>query len=262
LSLSSLFLWVILGAIALYAVYAIIRWREKSESRVNKMRKKDNMNYSANIGTIMVAIIILIVALPKNGVLMDYRLDYCNDQDKIEEGFQVSGDIDYTDHLLSTDPAYINHEGFYACEIGFINANVRIIIDLLTDSYCALPNMDYGVASWCSLNFLILNKDNYQNFVSGDNYGLSSTALIPLAKTWDGQGTSTAYAENVPLVYDTYYFVMNWEYRTSYGETYYDSESLSRDYGSAYTSNNNEGDFNFYYALDIDYTEDNLKGNL
>ena len=255
MSLSGLFLWVILGAIALYAVYAIIRWRKKNESRVNKMRKRNNMDYSANIGAMIVALIILFVALPKNGLLMDYRLDYCNDRDKI--GHSINSNT-----IESID---ISHESFYACEIGFINGKVEIDIELLADADCILVG-----SSLCSLNFLILNKDNYQNFIDGENYGFSSTALIALSEYWDGRGSTRTDATDIPLMYDTYYFIINWEYRTSY-----QSENLSRDYGlrplfaplGAYTStfDGNDSDFSnfdFYYVLDIDYTEDNRKGNL
>ena len=54
---------------------------------------------------------------------------------------------------------------------------------------------------------------------------------------------------------------MNWEYRTTNGEEF--SVDGSRDYDGAYTVIlDDESDFRFKYALDIDYTEDNLKGNL
>ena len=127
------------------------------------------MEFKTNIGTIVVTIIILLVATPKTGYLMDYRLDYCNDYDQIDGGLF---------RAVATESVGIDQNGFYACEIGFINANVEILIEVQAadriDGYGAnsvdctyLEGIaeDYAV---CNLEFFILNKDNYQKFVQGD----------------------------------------------------------------------------------------------
>ena len=109
----------------------------------------------------------------------------------------------------------------------------------------------------CNFEFFILDKDNYQNFLNGESYRHTND----LANTWFGVGSEQIYAGSINLLYDTYYFVVNWEYRTTNGEEF--SVDGSRDYDGAYTVIlGDDSDFRFKYALDIDYTEDNLKGNL
>ena len=63
------------------------------------------MEFKTNIGTIVVTIIILLVATPKTGYLMDYRLDYCNDYDQIDE----SGLF----RAVATESVGIDKNGFY-----------------------------------------------------------------------------------------------------------------------------------------------------
>ena len=225
------------------------------------------MEFKTNTGAIVVTIIILIIAIPKTGYLMDYRLDYCNDLDKIEEG--LSGrTIFYEEEIIyNTEPVDITHEGFFACEIGFINANVEIIIDVIAIDICKSDDAvdeqadeDGRYASYdCGLDFFILNKDNYLNFVQGESY-IETNSLYNF---WSGSGSEQIYASSSNLLYDSYYFVMNWEYRTTKGEEFSGYPGYSRDYAGAYTTIwNDDSDFSFYYALDIDYTDDNLKGNL
>tara|TARA_Y100001970_G_scaffold21873_1_gene25116 strand:- start:345 stop:974 length:630 start_codon:yes stop_codon:yes gene_type:complete len=209
------------------------------------------MEFKTNIGVIMVTIIILIIALPKTGYLMDYRLDYCNDYDKFDDYNSFETQIQV---LRDTEPVNINHDGFYACEIGFINANVEVTIDVLALNAC---DTYYLTSDKCNFEFFILNKDNYHNFLNGESYRQTND----LANIWFGVGSEQIYAGSSNLLYDTYYFVMNWEYRTTNGEEF--SVDGSRDYGGAYTAIwEEENVYSFYYALDIDYTEDNLKGNL
>ena len=204
------------------------------------------MEFKTNVGTIVVTIIILLVATPKTGYLMDYRLDYCNDYDQIDE----SGLL----RAVATESVGIDKNGFYACEIGFINANVEVTIDVLALNAC---DTYYLINDNCNFEFFILDKDNYLNFLNGESYRHTND----LANTWFGVGSEQIYAGSINLLYDTYYFVVNWEYRTTNGEEF--SVDGSRDYDGAYTVIlGDESDFRFKYALDIDYTEDNLKGNL
>ncbi len=205
------------------------------------------MKLTTNIGTIIVTIMILVIAIPKTGYLMDYRLDYCNDYDKLDSYNSFETQIQT---LRETEPVDINQEGFYACEIGFINAKVEIGIDVLAGS----DNVGCAGNS-CNFEFFIVNKDHYQNFVQGENY--KETNLV--SKTWTGLGSEQIYTNSNSLLYSSYYFVMNWEYRTSNQE----EDIGSRNYEGAYTSIwGDESDFSFYYALDIDYTEENIEGNL
>ena len=108
------------------------------------------MEFKTNIGTIVVTIIILLVATPKTGYLMDYRLDYCNDYDQIDE----SGLF----RAVATESVGIDKNGFYACEIGFINANVEVTIDVLALNAC---DTYYLISDNCNFEFFILNKIVY-----------------------------------------------------------------------------------------------------
>lgn len=204
------------------------------------------MKFTTNIGTIIITIIILAITIPKTGYLMDYRLDYCNDFDKLDSYNSFETEI-----LAETEPVDINYGGFYACEIGFINAKVDIEIKVLAVSSFT----DFCLENTCNFEFFIFNKDNYQNFVKGENYKETNS----LSKTWTGVGSEQIFVSSNSLLYSSYYFVMNWEYRSSNQE----EDIGSRDYEGAYTTLwGDESDFIFYYALDIDYTEENLEGNL
>ena len=217
------------------------------------------MEFKTNTGVIVVTIIILIIAIPKTGYLMDYRLDYCNDLDKIEEGLSGRTIIYEEEIIYNTEPVDINHEGFFACEIGFINANVEIIIDVIAIDGCENNVLWSDETGDCDLDFFLLNKDNYLNFVQGESY-IETNSLYNF---WSGSGSEQIYASSSNLLYDSYYFVMNWEYRTTNGEEFSGGPGYSRNYAGAYTTIwDDDSDFSFYYALDIDYTEDNLKGNL
>lgn len=211
------------------------------------------------IASVYMALIFLIVAIPEGGYLMDYQLDYCNDFDKTDaEGnsplFQILRD--------NTEIIGINEEEYYACEIGFINAKVNIQIILHSDDDTCY-NRDAGFAPMtCSIEIMILNRENYLNFVNGDSYGVTSTNLLEITTTWSGIDTGSFESVDAYLPYDMYYFVINWNYRTSSGP-----EEIERDFESAYVSllargGNTNPDFRFYYSLDIDYSEENLEGNL
>ena len=211
------------------------------------------MEFKTNTGAIAITIIILIIALPKTGYLMDYRLDYCNDYDQIDEGGIF--------RAIATESVGIDQNGFYVCEIGFINANVEILIEVqaVENSFDCIKEEIAEYYSVCNLEFFILNKDNYQNFVQGESYIETNN----LFEFWGGAGNEQLYADSSNLLYDTYYFVMNWEYRTTNTKEFSGPHGYSRDFAGAYTTNwDDESDFRFKYALDIDYTEDNLKGNL
>ena len=211
------------------------------------------MEFKTNTGAIAITIIILIIALPKTGYFMDYRLDYCNDYDRRDKiGLHVSTTVDIQQF---TEPVDIYHNGFFACEIGFINAKVEITIDLFAYSN------DFETADrisecpgTCDLEYMILDKQNYEDFVSGKIY--AQPPLSSLSGTWTGEGSTYAY-DDLNLLYDSYYFVVNWEYRIA------PDEDIKRNYGETYTDLS--GDIvplSFYYTIDIDYTDDNLEGNL
>ena len=130
---------------------------------------------------------------------MDYRLDYCNDLDKIEDGISGRTMIYEEAIVYNTEPVDINHEGFYACEIGFINANVEIIIDVIAIDDCVSDDLWSDEAGrWvsydCDLDFFLLNKDNYLNFVQGESY-IETNSLYNF---WSGSGSCLLYTSPSP----------------------------------------------------------------
>ena len=119
---------------------------------------------------IPIAILFLLITtggfVGNNGLSGDFGLDYCNDKDSITNSTaenvreQVSFD--------ETERAVVHSNSFFACELGYVNG----VVDLgwWVSSFTNGQTVGSGRA-------MILNHENYKNFVNGETYGFSNFYL-------------------------------------------------------------------------------------
>ena len=141
----------------------------------------------------------VLLAIPINGFLGDYRSETCSDIDAGGmNSFRISLDV--------------NDRYFYACKIGYIDGEVNIGWEVT--NYAGLP-----------MTILILNNDNMKKFVSGEPYGFSNAALASIYRNV-GDDAISSISDNTEanLVGDTYYLIINFGYRQTF-----DSESVNPD---------------------------------
>ena len=174
-----------------------------------------------------------------NGLSGDFGLDYCNDKDRTtrdtyEGGIEVA--IDETERVV------LHPNSFFACELGYVNGVVDLgwiinIDDVGTPS---------EVNPWWQV--MILNHDNYKNFVNGETYGFSNFHLSDLQSSV-GAGETTEYKIGITLHSDTYFFVVDRGYGTNIG-----GEKTGRDLlGPNSPIGSTTDPRYFYYVVDLDY---------
>ena len=153
---------------------------------------------------IPVAILFLLITTGgftgNNGFTGDFGLDYCNDKDSIDFG-------SYTEE---TQSEIIHPNSFFACELGYVDG----VVDLGWNIYTDIED-DFGIAkqTW---QVMILNHDNYKNFVNGETYGFSNFYLSELQSS-AGAGETSEYKVGITLHSDTYFFVVDRGYEANRG---------------------------------------------
>ena len=211
--------------------------------------RKDFFDKEAAV--IVVAIIISVIVIPQAGVMRDYNTEYCNNKWHDITGKNILQSHDY--FIL------IEEKGFFSCEIGFLNDYARLEIDVVFRN----PSLEVDI--------MILDHYNYNQFLRGGNYGISNTDLFFMQELSPdiafGVASDTVETE---FLSDTYFLVVNWNYRNSYG-----SEEIERPYfieEKTYEEckgevSNSEADWNlegcavFYNYIDIDYIDED-SGNI
>lgn len=133
-------------------------------------------------------VIIVLLALPVNGFMGEYRYETCDD---VDLGFRTN--------------VTIESQNYYICKIGYIDGNVSLGWEV---SY-------YNKGHSVPTSIHILNNDNMKKFVEGEAYGFSNAELSSLYSTVE---TSASRSVDVTLVGDIYYLVMNTGYRQSFDE--------------------------------------------
>ena len=122
---------------------------------------------------IPVAILFLLITTGgfagNNGFTGDFGLDYCNDKDSITNSIveNIREQVSYDE----TERAVVHSNSFFACELGYING----VVDLggWVSSFTNGQTVGSGRA-------MILNHENYKNFVNGETYGFSNFYLSDL----------------------------------------------------------------------------------
>ena len=166
--------------------------------------RKDFFDKEAAV--IVVAIIISVIVIPQAGVMRDYNTEYCNNKWQDITGKNILQSHDYS--------ILIEEKGFFSCEIGFLNGYARLELDVIFSN----PSLEVDI--------MILDHYNYNQFLRGGNYGISNTDLFFMQELSPdiafGGASDTVETE---FLSDTYFLVVNWNYRNSYG-----SEEIERPY--------------------------------
>ena len=211
--------------------------------------RKDFFDKEAAV--IVVAIIISVIVIPQAGVMRDYNTEYCNNKWHDITGKNILQSHDYS--------ILIEEKGFFSCEIGFLNGYARLELDVIFSN----PSLEVDI--------MILDHYNYNQFLRGGNYGISNTDLFTIQELSPditfGRASDTVETE---FLSDTYFLVVNWNYRNSYG-----SEEIERPYfieQKTYEEckgevSDSEADWNlegcavFYNYIDLEYIDED-SGNI
>jgi len=138
-----------------------------------------------------------------------------------------------------TERAVVHSNSFFACELGYING----VVDLgwWVSSFTNGQTVGSGRA-------MILNHENYKNFVNGETYGFSNFYLSDLESPL-GSGETSKYKVGITLHSDTYFFVVDRGYGTNIG-----GEETGRDlFGPNSPTGSTADPIYFYYVVDLDY---------
>ena len=162
-----------------------------------------------------------------NGLSGDFGLDYCNDKDSV------------TGYTAETERVVVHSKSFFACELGHVNG----VVDL----GWTVSSFTYGQALGSGV-VMILNHENYKNFVNGETYGFSNFYLSDLESPL-GSGETSKYKVGITLHSDTYFFVVDRGYWTNIG-----GEETGRDLFAPNSPTGSTADpIYFYYVVDLDY---------
>ena len=165
------------------------------------------IDLSSFVGTgntaIPIALLFLLITngffMGNNGFTGDFRLDYCNDKDR------YSGFIEETENEL------VHPGAFFACELGSIDGLVDMgwSMQITSNQYIYAVNTE--------LKVMILNHENYKNFVRGETYGFSNFHLSDLqaSVTYVPNAEVGKYKVGITLHSDTYFLVID----RGYGNT-------------------------------------------
>ena len=146
--------------------------------------------------SIAIAIIILVVTIPDidNPYNQNYVLDFC---------------------IEGSDDNAISFEwlDFFACEIGFIDGELDIELYLAKDSPFTIQkaSFDKAFSEYTKVDILVLNYQNYNNFVKGEDYGVSNIELLSLNINPENDFMGKDI-DSIKLYSDYYFLVFNWEY--------------------------------------------------
>ena len=180
---------------------------------------------------IPVAVIFLLITnglfMGNNGFTGDFGLDYCNDKDRYWS--ERSG------YIEETQSEIIHPNSFFACELGYVDG----VVDLGWNIYTDIED-DFGIAkqTW---QVMILNHDNYKNFVNGETYGFSNFYLSELQSS-AGAGETSVYKVGITLHSDTYFFVVDRGYEANRGLI-----------GPNSPTGSTADPIYFHYIVDLDY---------
>ena len=170
-----------------------------------------------------------------NGFTGDFGLDYCNDKDSV------------TEYTAETERVVVHSNSFFACELGYVNGVVDLgwTVSSFTYGQVLGPGVNWTVDN---LHVMILNHENYKNFVNGETYGFSNFYLSDLESPLVS-GETSKYKVGITLHSDTYFFVVDRGYGTNIG-----GEETGRDlFGPNSPTGSTADPIYFYYVVDLDY---------
>ena len=155
-----------------------------------------------NIYSIPIAIVIILISngffMGNNGLNGDFGLDYCNYGDLN----RITNEMNSAEVVIEeTESVELYANSFFACELGYVNGVVNLGWIINIDDLGEF----YGDVWW---QVMILNHDNYRDFVNGESYGFSNFRLSELQASV-GAGETTKYEMGITLHSDTYFFVVD-----------------------------------------------------
>ena len=168
--------------------------------------------------TNIVILIVIILILPIDGILGYHRHHTCDDYDSTVRNDGPGTSNDNYGNYMKLDL----YEGyFYVCKIGYIEGTVTL-------------GWEVKNSINANISIIILNNDNLNNFISGNNYGHSNMDLADLYLDWGSiamfNEVNDDYLENrqttTDLVGDNYYLVINFGYRTTFQEEEVNQKSI------------------------------------
>ena len=170
--------------------------------------------------SITIAIIILIATIPHNN--NPYNLDYVTE-------FCTEG--------ISTEIISFERLDFFACEIGFIDGEIDLGLYLSKRVDGGIDSLGNGRQNgdYTEVDILVLNYQNYNNFVRGEDYGVSNIELLSLNINPENDFMQKSI-DSLDLYPDYYFLVFNWEYGEDDG-TY------------------NYPELDFYYYIRLSYAD-------
>jgi hypothetical protein len=99
---------------------------------------------------------------------------------------------------------------------------------------------------------MILNHENYKNFVNGETYGFSNFYLSELESSLGSDETSK-YKVEITLHSDTYFFVVDRGYRVNIEGQSKLGETERSLFGPNSPTGSTADPIYFYYLVDLDY---------
>ena len=185
-----------------------------------------------NIYSIPIAIVIILISngffTGNNGLNGDFGLDYCNYGDLNS----ITNEMNSVEVVIEeTESVELYANSFFACELGYVNG----VVDLGW-----IINIDEIYEQW---EVMILNHDNYRDFVNGKTYGFSNFRLSELQASSVGAGETTKYEMGITLHSDTYFFVVDRAY----------DESQRGLIGPNTLTVSTDNPLYFHYQINLDY---------
>ena len=199
-----------------------------------------------NIYSIPIAIVIILISngffisgdflyFGNNGLNGDFGLDYCN-----HDNFNsITNEMNSAEVVIEeTESVELYPNSFFACELGYVNGVVDLGWIINIDDVGKFPNQ---VNPWWEV--MILNHDNYRDFVNGENYGFSNFRLSELQASSVGAEETSKYEMGITLHSDTYFFVVDREY----------DESQRGLIGPNTLTVSTDNPLYFHYQINLDY---------
>ena len=199
-----------------------------------------------DVYSIPVALLFLLIATGgftgNNGLSGDFGLDYCNDKDRTTRDTSTSIGVEVA--IDETERVVVHSKSFFACELGYVNG----VVDL----GWSVSSFTYSGQLLGSGRAMILNHENYKNFVNGETYGFSNFYLSELESSL-GSGETSKYKVGITLHSDTYFFVVDRGYGNFAGTNIGGEETGRGLWGPNSPTGSTFDPIYFQYVVDLDY---------
>jgi len=164
--------------------------------------KKIEVQNTKLLRSITIAIIIVIATIPHNN--NPYNFDYVTE-------FCAEG--------VSTEIISFERLDFFACEIGFIDGEIDLGL-YLSKRDNEKESFEKAFEEYTEVDILVLNYQNYNNFIRGEDYGVSNIELLSLNINPENDFMQKSI-DSLDLYPDYYFLVFNWEYGEDDGTYHY-----------------------------------------